>query len=87
MVPKFLKRNGANSSRGGDHRVPESRKTGMECKICGQPGRRIAKAEGKIVHCCDDPYCQEQVDDYIDNVPKEEHKPPLLGGGDENVLS
>ena len=83
MVPKFLKRNSANSSRISDHSGTKSRKTGMECKICGQPGRRTAKAEGKLVYCCDDPYCQEQFDDYLDNVPTENHEHP----DDDDVLS
>ena len=46
----------------------------MKCDICGKEvttPKGTATLDGKTVVCCDDPYCQEQFDDMVDNTSAE----------------
>lgn len=53
----------------------------MKCSFCGQDIKSPndeRKINGKTVRCCDEPWCQEQMSDMIDNTPPE--KKPQIGG-------
>ena len=41
----------------------------MQCFVCARETLVIHKVNlnGKIIGCCNDTYCQEQLDDYLDN--------------------
>lgn len=39
-------------------------KEGHRCIMCKKNGNKIAGTE---LYCCNDPWCQEQIDDYLDN--------------------
>lgn len=35
-----------------------------QCIMCKRHGSKVSGTE---IYCCNDPWCQEQVDDYLDN--------------------
>ena len=40
------------------------------CEVCGRPvgvGQRV-EIKGRVVACCTDPFCEEQFDDFLDNI-------------------
>ena len=42
----------------------------MCCLICGREvvGGEKVVLNGQMLCCCNDPFCKEQLDDYLDNI-------------------